>query len=149
MVNRHDKNTERSTKMKKILSLIMVAVMVFSIVSVSFADTPYSLSSKYVHGGAGQPVAQNKTRNEPNSLDFKATCIIWCAGIDDDDKEPRFSGHYAGTSTKCTILKDIVINHYQKATYTGGSIGTSVDVYMSIGSNYLSDYMYVSGSGVI
>lgn len=136
--------------MKRILSFVLVVVVIFSLVSVSFADsTPYSLTNKYVHGGDGQPVKEDQTRNEPNSLDFYATSIIWRPGMLDDDKVPRFSGHYAGTITKCTYVKNIVLDRYKKATYTGGSIGTQVDVFMSIASHSISDYMYISGYGLI
>lgn len=136
--------------MKRIISFVLVVVVIFSLVSVSFADsTSYSLTNKYVHGSDGQPVKEDQTRNEPNTLDFKATNIVWRTGMSDADKMPRFSGHYAGTSTKCTYVKDIVLNRYKKATYTGGSIGTQVDVFMSIASSSLSDYMYISGYGLI
>ena len=139
-----DKQTfykQKGAQNKKILSIVLVVVMVFSIASVSFADsTPYSLNRKIVEGGNGKRVTPEKTRNEKNSLDFKASEIIWREGMSDDDKKPRFSGHYAGSNEKCTYVKDIVVERYQKATYTGGGIGMKVEVYMSIASSSSSDY---------
>lgn len=145
--------TERSKNMKKFVAIILTLIIVLSIASLSFADgnmnTPYSLTNKYVYGGAGQAVKTCQMRSEPNSLDFKATNIVWRSGMQESDKNPKFSGHYAGTSTRCTYIKNIAVNKYQKATYTGGSIGTMVDVYMSIASANTTHYMRVTGSGVI
>ena len=98
--------TEMSKNMKKFVAIILTLIIVLSIASLSFADgnmnTPYSLTNKYVYGGAGQAVKTSQMRSEPNSLDFKATNIVWRSGMQESDKTPKFSGHYAGTSTRCT-----------------------------------------------
>lgn len=133
--------------MKKAITTIIIAIMVLTFSTATLAEN-YSFTNLVITGGSSQTTIKNKQRNETNSLDLKATSIDWC-NTPSDQRNPKFRGYLAGTSTPCTYAKTIEEGKYRKANYTTSSMSIKVDIKMSIDSSNASHKIKITGNGVV
>lgn len=133
--------------MRKTFTTVIIAVMILAFSTVTLAES-YTFTNLVITGGSSQTTIKNKQRNEANSLDLKATSIDWC-NTPSDQRNPKFRGYLAGTSTPCTYAKTIEEGKYRKANYTTSSMSIKVDIKMSIDSTDATHKIKITGSGVV
>ena len=104
--------------------------------------TSGTFDKKRVFGGASQVVAEAKRKNEPNTLDVRVTLLEF-----NGQSNFKYRGYQAGTSTACTVAKQITGTGYKAATYTASPV--YVDLKMSIASSSATDFLIFSGSYAI
>lgn len=138
---------------KKIISIVLVFIMVFTLTSTAFASTtPFDTDdwwifpgeSSYVMatvvtGGPSQTKVQSTLRNEPNSMDVHVDKIDF-----NGQSNFKFRGYEGGVD--CTYARKITGTGFNGANYLWAKTGNQYcTMSMSIASSNSSSKLYFVG----